>query len=225
MKISLCVPCMDRTYDLKVSLPAMLKSCAESGPCEISLINYNSKDDLDDWIKTVIVPDNVELTYRKYTGRDYYHMAHARNLSVLNSTGDYIIIGSADMVPHYDFVKTVRFMIEANDYVWMQDMEHKGFIVCRRVEFISAGGYDERFEFYGPEDRDIALRLFRRGGKFGRIERGHIDLIRTPKRNKYTNYRPGVSKEEMSRHGHEIAERNFIKYILEANQGTPWGQW
>lgn len=216
---------MNRTHDLKISLPAMLESCSLSVPSEISIINYNSKDDLDDWIKTVVVPDGVELVYKKYTGREHYHMAHARNLSVLNSTGEYIIIGSADMVPHSDFISTVRGMIEENGYVWMQDMEHKGFIVCQRDEFVLAGGYDERFEFYGPEDRDIALRLFRRGGKFGRIERGHIDLIRTRKRDKYTHYRPGVTKEEMSRHGHEIAERNFIKYVLEANQGVPWGQW
>jgi hypothetical protein len=223
MKLSLCLPCMNRTYDLKVSLPAMIKAGQMSPPLEISIVNYNSKDDLDEWIKTVEFPEGVSLTYGKYTGRDYYHMAHARNLSVVQSTGDYIIIGSADMVLHEDFIQIVRQMIEEGEYTWMQEVEFKGFIVVKREEFMAAGGYDERFEFYGPEDRDIGLRLFRRAtGKFGRISAGHIDLIRTAKRDKRRNYRPGVTPDEMTWHGQNVAERNFIRYILVANEGQPW---
>jgi len=228
MKISLCVPCMNRTHDLKIALPAMLESLRRSAPGELSIVNYNSKDDLADFILSVVPPEGVELIYRKYEGRDSFHMAHARNLSVLNSTGgpnDYIAIGSADMVPDPEYFTIARKMAE-DGCLWMQEVEHKGFIVVRRDEFIDSGGYDERFEFYGPEDRDIALRLFRRAtGRFGRIPAGHITLIRTRKRDKLTHYRSGYTREEMARYGAKIAELNFIKYTLVANQSTPWGQW
>ena len=217
---------MNRTYDLKVSLPSMIKAGQLSPPFEISLVNYNSKDDLDEWIKTIEVPEGVSLSYRKYTGRDSFHMAHARNLSVVNSTGDYIIIGSADMVLHDDFVQIVRQMIEEGGYTWMQEIEYKGFIVVKREEFMAAGGYDERYEFYGTEDRDIDLRLFRRAtGKFGRIPNGHIDLIRTAKRDKRKYYRPGITAEEMAARASRVYEKNYIRYVLVANEGQPWGQW
>ncbi len=225
MIISLCLPNMNRTHDLKVSLPAMIKAAQASPPVEISLINYNSKDDLEEWIKTVEIPEDVIFSYRKYTGREYYHMAHARNLSVVNSKGDYIAIASADMIPHEDYFKIVRELIETHGYTWMGDMDMQGFIVCKKDEFMAAGGYDERFEFYGPEDKELNLRLFRRGGKFGPIPRGHIDRIRTPWGDRYAHYRPGLSREEIAREMNLVAGKSFVQFTLEANRGKPWGQW
>lgn len=225
MIISLCVPSMNRTHDLKVALPAMIKAAQASPPCEISLVNYNSTDDLDEWIRTVEIPDDVIFSYRKYSGRDYYHMAHARNLSVVNSKGDYIAIGSADMVPAEDYFKIAREMIETDHYTWIQDKVLQGFIICQRKEFIAAGGYDENFEFYGPEDRDLALRLHRRAGKYGYLPRRHVGVIRTSKHDKHLNYRTDATEVERRNSSWYQVENNAINFRLEVNRGRPWGQW
>jgi len=64
-----------------------------------------------------------------------------------------------------------------------------GIIFCKKDEFISAGGYDERIEFYGGEDRDLDSRLVRRGTKFGLVPKGLMSVIRTPNSQKIKNYR------------------------------------
>ena len=41
---------MNRTYDLKKTLPLTIQAADASPPVEIVVLNYNSKDDLEDYI-------------------------------------------------------------------------------------------------------------------------------------------------------------------------------
>lgn len=225
MKISMAIMCGNRLSSLKISLPYMIKTCQKSLPSEIAIVDYNSKDGLEDWLKTVEFPEGVEYKYRKYTGREYFHMAHAKNLAALNSTGDYIICADADFMPAEDFVSVIRKMIEEENYVWMQGPECQSVIVVKREEFIEAGGYDERFEFYGPDDKEMCIRLFRRGGKFGRIPWDLMKAIHTQRKVKFATYRPGVSQEEMGFIGNGVFHSSYKNYTLVANTRAPWGQW
>ena len=40
-------------------------------------------------------------------------MAHARNLSVMEASGEYIIISSTDIYPYEDFIPTIRQKIKS----------------------------------------------------------------------------------------------------------------
>ena len=53
---------MNRCYDLKKSLPYLIESARLSPPVEIFVLNYGSKDDLDEYIKTQ--PKDL-ITYMK----------------------------------------------------------------------------------------------------------------------------------------------------------------
>ena len=46
MLISLCLPCHNRTHDLKRVMPYLLGAANFSPPVEIVVIDYNSQDDL-----------------------------------------------------------------------------------------------------------------------------------------------------------------------------------
>ena len=229
--ISICIPCHNRTYDLKKIMPSLIKAANASPPVEIMILDYNSPDDLEKYIEevkeTTYFEGRSRLTYAKYTGRDYYHMAHARNLSVLSSTGEHIIVSCADIILSENYFKVVREMLAEGDYVWLSsNLRFVGVFVCRREEFVAAGGFDERFEFYGKEDKDIVLRLERRGGKTARVPSGMLKLIPTPKEEKFNdNYRLHLSRKETKKRAKPIYEENIRNQVLVANKGKEWGKW
>lgn len=223
MLISFCIPVHNRLNDLKQTLPAVIEAARYSPPVEVIIVDYNSPDGLADYIARY---QSDCLIYRHYSGRQYYHMAHARNLTVRAAAGEYVIIWSADLYPTKpDLVQRIRRELALHHYVWIQPEQYSGAIVCERQELIDAGGYDERFEFYGPEDRDLALRLARRGAKFGYLTEGLIEAIRTPNREKIRNYRLSLSKREMADLMRPILEENIRERRLQANGGQTWGEW
>jgi predicted glycosyltransferase involved in capsule biosynthesis len=130
---------------------------------------------------------------------------------------------SADIYPTEEFLPTVRRMIP-DGYVWMHAKKYTGVIVCWRQEFIAAGGYDERFEFYGPEDSELDARLRRRGGMFGMLPSNLIEVIRTPDSEKIKNYRLPLTKRQMSRRMKAILDENNQAGVQVANSGRNWGQ-
>jgi len=223
MIISVCIPCMNRTYDLKETMPYIIKAANYSPPVEIVVLDYNSQDDLAEYIKSV--RKVTELSYFKYIGRDYYHMAHARNLTILSSKGEWIVNFSTDLIPCEQYFETIRKIIQQDNYLWLRhNNQFIGVIAIKRDEFIDAGGYDERFEFYGKEDKDLIARLERRGSKFTFIT-SNLKIILTPNTEKTKNYRLKLSRWRMGKISKSIYEDNISNNVLVANLGKEWGQW
>ena len=208
-------------------MPYLIKAAKTSPPVEVVIIDYNSKDDLEEYIKSVKQenPDFL-LTYRKYVGRDTYHMAHARNLSVLSASGEYIVIFSTDLFPHEGFIPTARQLIAETGADWLYTgLRFLGVIVVKKSEFVTAGGYDERFEFYGPEDKELNARLTRRGLKSAWYSEELLGIIPTPDSEKAKNYRLQLSKHGMSAMMRQYLFQNNENQVAVANQGVEWGSW
>jgi len=231
MLISLCIPCMNRTYSLRETLSSVIQSANASPPVEITVINYNSQDDLDEYIKTIngLIEGNF-LTYIKYNKGKYYNSPHARNLSVLLSKGDYIVQLDTEIILEKEFVSYIRSRLEVENLTWMCEEYSGRCIVIKKQEFIDAGGYDERFILYAPEDRDICARLHRRGGKFEIFSKKLLHDIYTPNdekiRNKNLEQFEGKKvniKREMGKLMHQILDENNEKVVLVANEGKDWG--
>ena len=73
--ISLCIPAHARTYDLKKTLPHLIAAVNASPPVEIVILDYNSPDDLEEYIgiikETTQLTDGNVISYVKYSRRDY----------------------------------------------------------------------------------------------------------------------------------------------------------
>ena len=52
---SFCCTCMGRAHPLKITLPVNLATLSRFPDAEIVLVNYNSPDDLDSWIRDCMV--------------------------------------------------------------------------------------------------------------------------------------------------------------------------
>ncbi len=218
-EISFCIPVHNRLDDLKRSMPYFIAEKDESPPLEICILDYNSTDGLAEYL------EDKPVTYAKYTGRNYYHMAHARNLSVLMAHGKYISIMSADIHPLGKFASTVRKIIDVWEPDWLYSTFHPAVLVMKKDEFISAGGYDEDYEYYGKEDKDLHNRLLRRGLFQFNFPNNLFEVEYTEMEEKLKNYRGNPSRWRMHITTKKIFERNEKSGILVANQGKEWGSW
>jgi GT2 family glycosyltransferase len=234
MIISFCIPNMNRTHDLRKTLPYAIVAANESPPVEILVLDYDSKDGLVQFLQETSDNEFLEtgnvLTYAKSAPHEYFSISHARNCAAKASKGDYLAILDADIALQIDFVEVVRALIDKEQPAWMVESRNGlgRLPIVRRDEFMNAGGYDERFNVCGPEDKDICARLKRRGGKFV----AYPDLtfeIPTPYRMKFANVdaRPyagmGQIKREMSRAMRVYYEENNTRGVLVANEGKEWG--
>lgn len=227
MVISLCIPCMNRTYDLKKIMPSLIKAANASPPVELMILDYGSQDDLFPYImnlKTDQLKDGNCLSYTKHGLPNYFRMAHARNLSVLASEGEYVVISSTDIELDESFFAVIREHIEKDAPTWLHFKNETGVITIKRDEFIAAGGFDERFEFYGSEDKDLYLRLLRRGTPHVIMPGKLFHAIRTPDEVKIQNYRLKITKKEMDERGKVFYYENIQNGVLVANP-EGWGAW
>jgi glycosyltransferase involved in cell wall biosynthesis len=218
--ISVLVPCKNRTHDLKNIMFPLLEAVKASPPVEIVVLDYNSDDDLEDYIND-IKRFHPEIVYFKYTGRDTYHMAHAWNLNAKLTKGDWIVVLGTDIIPHVDYFKFIR---EHQDATWIHGPRLEGVLAVRRQEFMDSGGYDERFEWYGPEDRDFEDRLVRRGGKLVIHPKHLLSEIYTGMEDKFKNYRP-ITRKERRQVVTSVHNENKDNGCLVANEGKEWGSW
>lgn len=218
---------MNRTDDLRKTFPWRVHAAMAHLPVEFVILNYNSGDDLDSFVeyhvRPLCAPTGIRLVYKKFTGRETYHQAHAYNLAILASTADYFCLMGADTYPIGDYFGEVRRIFDGGAD-WVEDKRYKGALAMRKSEFIAAGGFDERFEFYGPEDRDLAHRLELRGVEKVVLPPGMIGNFHTPDEVKMQNYRERLTREESSRRMRQIFEENKRNRVLTANPGG-WGKW
>lgn len=222
MLLSLCTPVMNRTADLKKTMPLRIAAAELAPPVEFVFLNYGSQDDLDEFLLDLHLPPGITYTYR-YFASPYYRQAHAYNLAILASHAETFCLMGADTYPIGDYFGAVREQ-RARGAIWVEDPRYKGAIACQKQAFLAVGGYDERFEFYGPEDRDLAERLTRAGYAKAILDRNMIGNFHTPDAVKMANYRLPLSKAEASAKMRKIYLENHAAGRIQVNpQG--WGAW
>jgi hypothetical protein len=225
---------------LKESLPFIISQAFFSPPVEIVIVNYSSTDGLELYLEEVCqttLPNGSLFTVEQVKNRKYYNSAEARNICVQASRGEYILQLSAEALPTKHALQCIRGIINIDNPVWLcEDTKYKGqyvgrYIVCKREEFIASGGYDERFNLYAPEDKDICLRLHRRGGKFISFSKWYIEEIPTDNKVKLENLDksglPGKiwDKREMLHLMQPIFDKNVEDKVLVANEEKDWNTW
>lgn len=199
-----------------MTLPTMIFAAMRSPSIELVLVNYANDTDFEDCIGEFDYP----LTIVDYHGRTHYHMAHARNLSIRYASGHHLILSCVDAMLHPDYFVHIREHLTPT-IDGLICPRYRGIIVAPREELIAAGGYDERFEFYGPEDKELEARLMRRGVRFGEYSSKYLTII--AHNDKTSNYRLPLSKKEMHHRGLAILRENEEKHVLVANGGKAWG--
>lgn len=226
--ISYTVPVHKRTADLEQALPRIVAAANASPPVQIVIVDYGDQPSLHPYLQPYYAQLDTHntfthITYRK---RSHYHMAHARNISIRASIGAYVTISAADILPRESFFTTIRQRLAEThaDVLRSQTEGYIGVITVKRQHIMNAGGFDERFEFYGREDKDLLLRLLRRGLTQNTYDLdAMMDLIRTPWDQKLAHYRIPLTRADAHAYACAIYDENIRNHVLIANEGQSWG--
>jgi GT2 family glycosyltransferase len=210
---------MNRLHSVKKTLPSVLAAAVVSPPVEIVILDYGSTDGLGDWVEA----HAPKVRCVRYEAK-HFHMAHSRNLSIIMSTGLYVVSSNAETSLGERFFAELRKAIALDVDVVRVGKRINGVVCMRRESFMQAGGFDERFEFYGPEDKDLVNRLQRRNLKHGEIDPKLVRNTPTPDPEKVLNYRLPLSKREMRKRMGPVYEENEKAGVMVANK-EGWGRW
>jgi hypothetical protein len=226
--ISLCSPVMNRLDDLRQVMPARIAEANASPPVELCILDCSSIDGLKEYMDELmevarLVPDN-SIKYKRIEGLKYWHMAKGKNAATLMGHGGYLVTMNADDEPKPGFVDAIRDAAKHGN-IWGYVDKLCSTIFYRNVEFVAAGGYDERFELYGPEDRDMQYRLRLLYGYEVVLPNCLLRNIYTPDDKKVANYRVIGTKHSLHKMMNEYYLENTMNGVLVANKGKEWGRW
>ena len=163
MKLSFLTACMDRLHHLKKTYLYNISQSKSISNCDVEfiLLNYNSSDNMDKWVKQNTQNLDVEFKYLKSENAKYYSPSIAKNILGKNATGDLLCWLDADNYTETEFVKFVRNSFDNNldqimKVTWSQSNAGTvGRIVCSKANFMKIRGYDESFVGWGYEDVDF----------------------------------------------------------------------
>jgi hypothetical protein len=246
--ISIVTTCMGRAYDLKKTLKSNLQSIEDYPDIEWLILNYNSQDDLDLWMKEEMMEwiEKGILNYYHTQEPDYYSMTQSRNLAfklaamhrsnndemrtVINQIdADNFIANqiSDDEFGNYNFADMINFMVhqKPDKAIFCKSKRmNNGRLGMRKDEFLGLGGYDECIEGYGYDDHDLVNRFMLDPESMYMWYGGRfVNRIKTPRAEVGNNMRNSNWKETEDLNK-DYSLLQLEKGIVEANAGTHWGQ-
>jgi Sulfotransferase domain/N-terminal domain of galactosyltransferase len=115
------------------------------------------------------------LTVYSYRGDHPFKMAHAKNMAHrcgLLEGADILCNLDADNYAGQGFADYIGNISDPKEFLWARMVKDaagrlprgiSGRIVVTKHQFLNAGGYDEKFETWSPDDKDFLARLGRLG--------------------------------------------------------------
>jgi len=186
MQITFCTTCKGRTQHVQETLPANLRDNAKA---RIVLVNYNSPDHLEEFVRNEHMEaiQKGRLTIYRFTEPGPFRMAHAKNLAhrlAMMDGADLLVNMDADNFAGQDFDRYVEDELsDGEGFLWahMRRGEMRrgisGRIAVTSHAFLAAGGYDEMFSTWSPDDKDFNARLRRLGFEAREIDARFLNAI------------------------------------------------
>jgi hypothetical protein len=170
-------------------------------------LDYNSPDRLLEYLhltQSAAIQSGKLIVY-SYPAPGPFRMAHAKNmahrLGILEGA-DILVNLDADNFTGQNFASYVaeKFTAATEDapvFLWAnrnQPSELRypkgcnGRIVVSKHAFLNAGGYDEKYNTWGPDDKDFNCRLRRLGYIGGEIDRSYLNVVLHTDRMRFKEY-------------------------------------
>ena len=228
-KISICTNCMNRIEDVKRTLPKNIADNSDYPNVEFVLLNYNSRDGLDEWVRDNML-DYIRggvLKYYKTTDPEYYSMTHSRNISFSLASGDIVNNVDADHFTNKGFATCINLLANQKHRktVFVKSRQkNRGRLGFFKKDFMWLGGYNEEIEGYGFDDEDLLARAYhcglsimKFGGKYMTITDDHRRHLMNNYSAKHRDWKYTQRKNTL------ISLLNLYYKNYQANKGRPWG--
>ncbi len=230
-KISICTNSMNRLHDLMVTLPVNIYHNRNYPNVEFVLLNYNSQDKMDEWVRDYMMPyiEAGILIYVHTTEPSFYRPAHSRNVSFKVATGDIVTNVDADNFTGPGFAEMLNLLAQLRPERAAFSAEKilmHGRIGFYKKEWLKLGGYDEDLVGYSWEDYNLLFRAMAAGFRlmwWGHWGSRFTDRIFTFREDKvrYMECKHQVFTEFVNERFtlRKLDRREFL-----ANQGREWGK-
>jgi hypothetical protein len=152
--LSFIVPCMGRLAELRSTIDSLIAQ--RRSTCYV--VDYSCPESTGKWIRE----HHPGVTVVSVPGRRRYHAAEARNRGAHAADEDAILCFlDPDMAVAPVFSERVLAELPANAFMVVRGSgpEGEAAIICRRGDFLRAGGYDEVLLDPGEDHADLAYRL------------------------------------------------------------------
>ena len=206
LQVGFCTTCKGRTQHVEETLPANLRDNARAW---FVLVNYNSPDHLDEFVREHHMADveSGRLSVYRFTEPGPFRMAHAKNLAhrlAMLEGCDALVNVDADSFAGPDFDRYVADELsDGEGFLWahMRKGEMRrgisGRIGVTARAFVAAGGYDEIFTTWSPDDKDFNARLRRLGFEAREIDQKFLNALSHNDKMRFREY-PHLSTENAS---------------------------
>jgi hypothetical protein len=174
--ISLCMTCMNRLWQIKQTLHKNIENCKKFGKnIEIILVNFNSKDNLHQWIITNFLREIKDGLLKYYYTKqpDFWHASIAKNTSHFLGSGNILINLDCDNIislKEIIFINNYFFKYHIKN-IHLLHLENKftdkfGRIVISKDFFRYIGGYNEHFLPQTIQDENLIFRYIKTGNVY-----------------------------------------------------------
>jgi predicted glycosyltransferase involved in capsule biosynthesis len=170
MKISFCTTSMDRLFHLEQTYVHNIESSKSLSNVEFVLLDYNSKDGLEDWVKENLSGyiESGRVVFVQTKEPRYWVAAHAKNIAHKVATGDILMNLDCDIFIPEGFCEYLDSAFSSGKRMVMafesEDMYGNngcaGLVAATRKDFYSVNGYDESIHLgWGYDDMNYQFRV------------------------------------------------------------------
>lgn len=170
MKISFCTTCMGRLDHLSQTLPRNIEHSSSYKDVEFILLDYNSKDGLEDWVKNNLSQhiDSGKLKFYQTKEPNYWVASHAKNIAHKMATGNLLFNIDSDILIPEGFCEYINEAFSINRKIVMAfdsadpygNHGCAGIVGATREDFYSVNGYDESIGIgWGYDDMNYQFRV------------------------------------------------------------------
>lgn len=225
--ISICTTCMDRKEDLKQTLLTNIGDNAFYPHVEFLVLDYNSKDNLGDWIKNSMMEyiENGTLVYCRTEEPIHFDMSHSRNVAFLLASGDIVNNVDADSFTRPNFATYINKLAneQPRKAIFAKSKQLlRGRLGFFKDEFIELGGYDEnQCRYYGFDDANLMNRAWELGFKIMPF-RTYTGVIPKHIKHQEGNYPKAWWQTEGE--NRLVSYANVLAKRFKGNEGRIWGK-
>jgi hypothetical protein len=170
VKISFATTCKGRLHHLRETLPQNLRDTAHIPDLEFNVIDYNSPDGFEEWMRANMsapIASGRVVYYREKTLPNFI-IPHAKNLAHIVGTGDVLLNLDADEFLGEGFTEQFIKVMGSRKKVVAQfgiHPGHGGRIGFHREDFYKLRGYEEEKMPWGRalDDLDLWTRALHEG--------------------------------------------------------------
>lgn len=170
MKISFCTTCMNRLFHLKQTILKNIEHASSYANFEFILLDYNSQDELEDWVKENLSKyiDSGVVKFYQTKEPKYWCAAHAKNIAHKMATGDVLINIDSDVLIPEGFCEYIKDLFSSGNRVVLSFESSDiygndgcaGIVGATRNDFYSVNGYDESISLgWGYDDMNYQFRV------------------------------------------------------------------